>query len=55
MEAAVGNLSWDCWAYKNGKPDKNIKVVAGDRSEAEALAWQKFERLGVRPEKITVK
>ena len=49
------SMSYECWAYKNGKPWKMIYVNANNRSEAEALAWQKFRSLGIEPERVTCK
>jgi len=48
-------MTYECWAYKNGKPDKMVKVSASSRDEAIALAWQKFRSLGIEPESVTVK
>ena len=49
------NMSYECWAYKNGKPDKMVHVVANNKSEAKALAWEKFRDLGIKPERVTCK
>jgi len=49
------SMSYECWAYKDGKPWKMTKVVAESRSDAENQAWQKFRDLGISPERVTVK
>lgn len=48
-------MSYECWAYKNGKPDKMVKVVANNKDEAERLAWQTFDKLGIKPDYVTCK
>jgi len=48
-------MSYECWAYKNGKPDKMVHVTAQNKSEAEAIAWDKFKSLGVKPESVSCK
>ena len=48
-------MKYECWSYKNGKPDKMVYVSASNREEAIALAWQKFRSLGIEPEHVTVK
>lgn len=49
------SMSYECCAYKDGKPWKFTSVVANSRDEAESLAWQKFRDLGISPERVTVK
>ena len=48
-------MSYECWAYKNGKPDKMVHVVADSKAEAEVLPWEKFRNLGVEPESVNCK
>lgn len=48
-------MSYECWAYKDGKPWKMTHVTASSRSEAEALAWDKFQNMGISPERVTAK
>jgi len=48
-------LRWECWGYKNAKPQWNVSVTASSRAEAKNLAWEKFRSLGRNPEKVTVK
>lgn len=48
-------MSYECWAYKNGKPDKMTHVSANSKEEAISLAWEKFRELGINPEKVTAK
>ena len=49
------SMSYECWAYVNGKPHKMVHVIANSTSEAESLAWGKFRNLGVNPESVNVK
>ena len=49
------SMSYECWAYRDGKPWKMTKVVAENRSEAEAIAWQKFRDMGISPEAVNCK
>lgn len=49
------SLKYDCWGYKNGKPEWNVTVIADNRSDAENKAWEKFKSLGRNPERVTVK
>ncbi len=49
------SMSYECWAYKNGKPYKMVHVSANNKSEAEALAWEKFRSLGIEPESVNCK
>lgn len=46
------SLTYECWAYKNGKPHKMVKVIADNKSEAENIAWEKFRSLGIEPESV---
>ncbi len=48
-------MSYECWAYKNGKPYKMIRVSANSKSEAEMLAWEKFRSMGIEPESVNCK
>ena len=49
-------MKYECWAYKNGKPDKMTFVYADSKAEAENLAWDKFKNeLGINPESVNVK
>lgn len=45
-------MSYGCWAYKNGSPDKKVYVTANSKDEAETLAWEKFRSLGINPDYI---
>lgn len=49
------SMSYECWAYKNGKPDKMVKVVANNKQEAEQLAYDKFAALGINPDYVNCK
>jgi hypothetical protein len=48
-------MSYECWAYKNGKPWKMVRVNASNKSEAEALAWAKFRSMGIEPDSVNCK
>lgn len=48
-------LKWECWGYKNGKPEWHVYVTAKTRADAESLAWDKLRNLGRNPERVTVK
>jgi len=47
-------MTYECWAYKNGKPDKMVKVSADNKDQAIAKAWDKFKKIGVNPDSINV-
>jgi hypothetical protein len=49
------NMKYECWAYKNGKPDKMVYVSAPSNAEAEVLAWEKFRSLGINPDYVKCK
>ncbi len=40
--SAQATMSYECWAYKNGSPDKMTKVSADNKAEAEKKAEKKF-------------
>jgi len=48
-------MKYECWAYKNGKPDKMVYVSAENRDDAEVLAWEKFRNLGITPDYVKCK
>ncbi|WP_019672270.1 hypothetical protein [Psychrobacter lutiphocae] len=41
--SAQASMSYECWTYKNGSPDKMTKVSANNKSEAESKAKDKFQ------------
>jgi len=49
------SMSYECWAYKNGKPYKMVYVSASSRGEAEIFSWGKFIKLGIEPESVKCK
>jgi hypothetical protein len=49
------SMSYECWAYKNGSPDKMVHVTASNSAEAENLAWAKFRNMGIEPESVRCK
>jgi hypothetical protein len=42
-------MSYECWTYPNGHPDKMVHVTADNNAQAVALAIEKFESIGVKP------
>jgi hypothetical protein len=53
--SANAGMSYECWTYVNGHPDKMINVVANNQSEAESKAWDKFKELGITPTAVKCK
>lgn len=53
--SSVAGMSYECWTYVNGSPDKMIKVVAENKADAEAQAPARFRDLGVRWDYIQCK
>lgn len=45
-------MSYECWTYVNGHPDKMTHVVADNRQQAEVLAVAKFRDLGAKSDYI---
>lgn len=41
--ALSASMSYECWGYKNGKPEWWISISAESKSEAESLAMAKFK------------
>jgi len=52
---SVASMSYECWAYVGGHPDKMVHVSANNASEAESLAWEKFKDLGIKAESVHCK
>jgi hypothetical protein len=48
-------MSYECWTHPNGKPDKMVHVLADNRSDAVALAIEKFKSLDIKPIGVTCK
>ncbi|GHT96278.1 hypothetical protein FACS1894116_13130 [Betaproteobacteria bacterium] len=46
---ALASMSYECWTYPNGHPDKMVKVSADNNPEAVRLAIEKFRSIGVSP------
>lgn len=46
---------YECWAYKNGRADKMVKVNADSKEKATMKAWDKFRNIGVNPDSVNVK
>jgi hypothetical protein len=49
------SMSYECWAYKDGKPWKMVHVSANSKREAEPIAWEKFRNLGIEPDYVNCK
>jgi hypothetical protein len=49
------NMKYECWAYVNGKPDKMTYVSAPSNAEAQILAMEKFDKLGVKYDYVKCK
>ena len=45
--AAFAAMKYECWAYKNGKPDKMVHVTADNNDQAVGLACEKFKKLDI--------
>jgi hypothetical protein len=52
---ASASMSYECWTYVNGSPDKMVTVSADNKSQAEALARAKFDDLGRRYDYVSCK
>lgn len=48
-------MTYECWAYKNGKPSKMVKVSANNKAQAVSKAWDKFKEIGINPDSVNVK
>lgn len=53
--ASAASLSYECWTYKGGKPDKYTKVTAANNADAVAKAVEKFRKLGVSSPSVKCK
>ncbi|NOT84981.1 MAG: hypothetical protein HOP02_09475 [Methylococcaceae bacterium] len=53
--ASMASMSYECWAYVGGHPDKMVHVTANSGSEAESLAWAKFKDLSIKVESVNCK
>jgi hypothetical protein len=53
--SANAGMSYECWTYVNGHPDKMVNVVANNQSEAESKAWDKFKSLDITPTVVKCK
>jgi hypothetical protein len=52
---SVASMSYECWAYVGGSPDKMVHVTADNNSEAVALAQKKMEDLGIKYDYVKCK
>ena len=46
--SSMASMSYECWAYVGGSPDKMVHVTADSNSEAVILAQKKMEDLGIK-------
>jgi len=53
--SASAEMSYECWTYLNGHPDKMTHVSANNKQEAERIAPDKFRDLGAKFEYIKCK
>jgi len=49
------NMKYECWTYKDGKPYKMTYVSASSNEEAQILAAEKFQNMGVTYDYIKCK
>lgn len=47
-QVAMATMSYQCWNYPDGHPDKMVYVTANSNDEAVQLAVEKFKRLGAK-------
>jgi hypothetical protein len=52
---AFAAMKYECWYYKNGKPDKMVHVVADNNKQAVQLACDKFKDLDIIYEYVQCK
>ena len=52
---SMASMSYECWAYVGGHPDKMVHVSANDSSEARAKAERKFRDLGIKADYVKCK
>ena len=45
--AAFAAMKYQCYSYRNGKPDKMVHVVADSNSQAVELACERFKKLNI--------
>lgn len=45
--AAFAAMKYQCYTYKNGKPDKMTHVTANSNDQAVELAYEKFKKMGL--------
>jgi hypothetical protein len=45
LSTAYAIMKYECWTYRNGKPDKMVHVEANNNEEAVFLAKEKFRKL----------
>jgi len=45
---AFASMKYECWAYRDGKPDKMVHVTADSKSEAQNKAEAKFRDLDIK-------
>lgn len=53
--ASMASMSYECWAYVGGSPDKMVHVSADNNSQAVSLAKDKMNDLGIRYDYVKCK
>jgi hypothetical protein len=46
--ASMATMSYECWTYVGGHPDKMTHISANSSGEAESLVAAKFKDLGAK-------
>lgn len=47
VRPAAAGMSYECWTYKGGHPDKMVHVVADNNADAVTKAIAKFDSIGI--------
>ena len=45
--AAFAAMKYECYSYRNGKPDKMVHVTADNNNQAVELACERFKKLNI--------
>ena len=45
--AAFAAMKYECYSYRNGKPDKMIHVLADNNEQAVVLACERFKKMDI--------
>lgn len=52
---SMASMSYECWAYVGGSPDKMVHVSADNNSQAVSRAENKMDDLGIRYDYVKCK